>query len=219
MPFTRCLPPSVPPSFPSLLQCLHMQSLSECAMSFLLGSAASFTVDWFLSRSRGNGPPFPIILPSSLPSSPPPPGQAAGVGNGPDVRCMVDGRAAPAPRAPAAGGSAGLCCPCVPRAPPHPTPSRRQGAELPPHPPLSASPAPQTAGPAHPQPPGRRQEQARLFRAGEVCPSRANLLRNEIIEDLACLHDCAVSAAVEQKIKYSSKMATLRSSEEEPLIL
>ncbi|XP_066851845.1 uncharacterized protein [Anser cygnoides] len=34
-------------------RCLHMQSLSECAMSFLLGSAASFTVDWFLFRSRG----------------------------------------------------------------------------------------------------------------------------------------------------------------------
>ncbi|XP_071288678.1 uncharacterized protein [Agelaius tricolor] len=91
---------------------------------------------------------------------------------------MVDGRAAPAPRAPAAGGSTGLCCPCVPRAPPHPTRSRRQRAEFPPHPPLSASPAPQTAGPAHPRPPGCRQEQARLFQAGEVGPSRANLLRS-----------------------------------------
>ncbi|XP_056206115.1 uncharacterized protein LOC130154229 isoform X2 [Falco biarmicus] len=57
---------SVPLSFGA---CLHMQSLSECTMSFLLGSAASFTVDWFLFRSRG---------------------QATGVGNGPDVRCMVE---------------------------------------------------------------------------------------------------------------------------------
>lgn len=114
---TRSASPSPPPPFLSFLQCLHMQSLSECAMSFLLGSAASFTVDWFLFRSRGNGPPFSIILPSSLPSSHPPPGQAAGVGNGPDVRCMVDGRAAPGPRAPAAGGRTGLCWPCVPRAP------------------------------------------------------------------------------------------------------
>ncbi|KAM6261445.1 uncharacterized protein LJ264_006609 isoform 1-T1 [Porphyrio hochstetteri] len=68
-----------------------MQSFSECAMSFLLGSAVSFTVDWFLFRSRG---------------------QAAGVGNGPDVRCMVDGSAAPGPRAVAAGRRRGLCWPC-----------------------------------------------------------------------------------------------------------
>ncbi|KAM6268361.1 uncharacterized protein M6G45_004913 isoform 1-T1 [Spheniscus humboldti] len=47
----RSAPPG-PPPFLSFLQCLHMQSLSECAMSFLLGSAASFTVDWFLFRSR-----------------------------------------------------------------------------------------------------------------------------------------------------------------------
>lgn len=139
---TRSASPSPPPPFLSFLQCLHMQSLSECAMSFLLGSAASFTVDWFLFRSRGNGPPFSIILPSSLPSSHPPPGQAAGVGNGPDVRCMVDGRAAPGPRAPAAGGRTGLCWPCVPRAPaPHPARSSRERLELPPHP-LYASPAP-----------------------------------------------------------------------------
>ncbi|XP_030347890.1 uncharacterized protein LOC115610462 isoform X4 [Strigops habroptila] len=46
-----CAPPAPPPFF-SFLQCLHMQHLSECAMSFLLGSAASFTVDWFLFRNR-----------------------------------------------------------------------------------------------------------------------------------------------------------------------
>lgn len=59
-----------PPPLLSPLQCLHMQSLSECAMSFLLGSASSFTVDWFLFRSRGNGPPPPFsIIPPSSPSS------------------------------------------------------------------------------------------------------------------------------------------------------
>lgn len=97
-----------PPPLLSPLQCLHMQSLSECAMSFLLGSASSFTVDWFLFRSRGNGPPPPS--PSfPLPPPPPflPPGQANGVGNGPDVRCMVDGSAALAPRVPAAGRGPG----------------------------------------------------------------------------------------------------------------
>lgn len=50
-----------PPPLLSPLQCLHMQSPSECAMSFLLGSASSFTVDWFLFRSRGNGPPPPLL--------------------------------------------------------------------------------------------------------------------------------------------------------------
>lgn len=174
-----CAPQSPPPFllFCSVFTCnlsLNVQCLSCSGVlrpSQWIGSSFGAEV---------TAPPFPIILPSSLPSSPPPPGQAAGVGNGPDVRCMVDGRAAPAPRAPAAGGSAGLRCPCVPRAPPppHPTRSRRQREELPPHPPLSAPPAPQTAGPAHSQPPGCRQEQARLFRAGEVRPSRANLLRS-----------------------------------------
>lgn len=70
---TRSASPSPPPPFLSFLQCLHMQSLSECAMSFLLGSAASFTVDWFLFRSRGNGPPLfyhSPFLPPLLPSSP-----------------------------------------------------------------------------------------------------------------------------------------------------
>ncbi|XP_055557997.1 uncharacterized protein LOC114014827 isoform X2 [Falco cherrug] len=67
----RLLPASPSPLSPmsTSTTCLHMQSLSECTMSFLLGSAASFTVDWFLFRSRG---------------------QATGVGNGPDVRCMVE---------------------------------------------------------------------------------------------------------------------------------
>lgn len=73
---TLCLSHAVcapqPPPFLSLLQCLRMQSLPECAMSFLLGSAASFTVDWFLFRSRGNGsPPPPLFLSSPLPPPPP----------------------------------------------------------------------------------------------------------------------------------------------------
>lgn len=59
MPFTCGLRSPAPLPFFLFLQCLHMQSLPECAMSFLLGSAASFTVDWFLFRSRGNGPPPP----------------------------------------------------------------------------------------------------------------------------------------------------------------
>ncbi|RLW08888.1 hypothetical protein DV515_00002880 [Chloebia gouldiae] len=103
-------------------------------MSFLLGSAASFTVDWFLFRSRG---------------------QAAGVGNGPDVRCMVDGRAVPGPRAPAAGGEDGaVLAVCPPRPPRIPLVRDGRRGELPRT--LSASPAPQTAGPAHPQLPGCR---------------------------------------------------------------
>lgn len=111
-----CAPQTPPPFF--LFCSVFTCNVSECAMSFLLGSAASFTVDWFLFRSRGNGPPFPIILPSSLPSSPPPPGQAAGVGNGPDVRCMVDGRAVPGPRVPAARGEDGaVLAVCPPRPP------------------------------------------------------------------------------------------------------
>lgn len=162
---TRSAPPSTPLLL-SFLQCLHMQSLSECAMSFLLGSAASFTVDWFLFRSRGNGPPFSTILPSSLPSSPPPPGQAAGVGNGPDVRCMVDGRAARGPRAPAAGGGRG----CAARvSPPHPASSSRDTVELPPHP-LSAFPAPQTAGPAARSSPGAGRSEPGSFRRGRFVP-------------------------------------------------
>ncbi|XP_030347888.1 uncharacterized protein LOC115610462 isoform X2 [Strigops habroptila] len=139
--------------------CLHMQHLSECAMSFLLGSAASFTVDWFLFRNRG---------------------QAAGVGNGPNVRCMVDGSAAPAPRALAAGGGRGSAgwgvCVCVP----HPARScgdRGNDTTLPP---------PHT----HTLPPRSRPRgqcmhsclvsvgTIQLFQAGEVCPSRSNLLRS-----------------------------------------
>lgn len=149
MPFTCGLRSPAPLPFFLFLQCLHMQSLPECAMSFLLGSAASFTVDWFLFRSRGNGPPppppFPIVPPSSPSSSFPPPGQAAGVGNGPDVRCMVDGSAAPAPRALGCrerdGAVLAVAVPVprrlAPPTPPHPARSCGGRGESPP----AASPA------------------------------------------------------------------------------
>lgn len=90
-------------------------------------------------------PPFPIVPPSSPSSSFPPPGQAAGVGNGPDVRCMVDGSAAPAPRALGCrerdGAVLAVAVPVprrlAPPTPPHPARSCGGRGESPP----AASPA------------------------------------------------------------------------------
>ncbi|XP_040410767.1 uncharacterized protein LOC121069091 isoform X2 [Cygnus olor] len=127
----RLFSASPSPLSPISTTCVHMQSLSECAMSFLLGSAASFTVDWFLFRSRG---------------------QANGVGNGPDVRCMVDSSAAPGPRALAAGRGTGPCWPCPPPAPlPAPRFFVRGGEER------GITPAPS------PPTPARRPGRSRLF--------------------------------------------------------
>lgn len=147
---TLCLSHAVcapqPPPFLSLLQCLRMQSLSECAMSFLLGSAASFTVDWFLFRSRGNGSlPPPLFLSSPLPPPPPvlPQGRQTAWEMGPT--CAAWWMAAPllvhVPWQPGGGrGRAGCAPPTPPRHPASWCGGGRRRGESPP-PPLPATPA------------------------------------------------------------------------------
>lgn len=167
---TRSAPPA-PPSFLSLLQCLHMQSLSECAMSFLLGSAASFTVDWFLFRSRGNGPPFSIILPSSLPSS-----RRAGGRRGKWARRALHGGWArcAGPRAPLPGEDGAVLPVCPPR-PPRPSPWSCGRAASPPRSPASRHGRPAVPRPEQPQLPGvGRNEPGRVGRGrfvplGQIC--------------------------------------------------